>query len=395
MAQIQTIIAVIVIFGLLVGIHELGHFLAAKLSKVKVEEFAFGFGPTLFRKHYKGTLYRINLLPFGGFVKLEGDQPGDTSASPGSFNAKPLRIKLFVFFAGVFMNVILAIVLYAGYLHLNNYIVGYQQISDFNFVGAEQISSAPAGIVVSNVQPESPAATKLEASDVISALDGVEIQSSDQFLKLLSENQGQMVDLKVWRIVKDSAQIQQLDVNVTLRDKSIDVDKPLLGIGLSYANKGFFLLKYPTSIVSAVPHSWNMFWYQLSAIGKFIQQSFEQKSIQPIAEQVGSVVEVVDVISQIVSFGLLVELINLTAIISLTLAFFNLLPVPIFDGGQALIAVIEKIKGKPLKPETLNIVYIISVSFLVVLTVLLVIKDAVQIQLFANIANGLKSLLGR
>jgi regulator of sigma E protease len=394
MEQIQTVIAVVIIFGLLVGIHELGHFLAAKLSGVHVEEFAIGFGPKLWQRNFRGTLYRINLLPFGGFVKLEGDQPGD-APTEGSFVSKPLRVKLFIFFAGVIMNVILAIVLYAFYLHLNNYIVGYQQISDFHFVGAEQASSAPAGIIVSNVQADSPATNKLESGDVISNINDTKIESSSQFLQALSDNQGKTVDLKVWRTVKDTAQISEIDVNVTLRNKQVDGDKPLLGISLNYADRGFFLLKYPTSALSALPHTWNMFWYQLSAIGKFIEQSVQQKSIQPLAEQVGSVVEVVDVINQIISVGLVIELINLTAIVSLTLAFFNLLPVPIFDGGQALIAVIEKIKGKPLKPETLNLIYLVSVVFLVILTVLLVIKDAIQIQLLNNVVNTIKGILGR
>src|SRR5689334_7367990 len=142
MDGILVLISLVIIVGLLVFVHEFGHFLAAKFTGVTVEEFALGFGPHLISKKYRGTLYRVNLLPLGGFVKLQGERGEGEKAErrAGSYANKPLRVKLLILSAGVIMNVILAAVLFALYLPTVNYQVTVRKEGSFSFVGTESIT---------------------------------------------------------------------------------------------------------------------------------------------------------------------------------------------------------------------------------------------------------------
>src|SRR5260221_13647235 len=127
-----TVFFLILIVGVLVFVHELGHFLAAKLSGVTVNEFAIGFGPKLFSKTLKGTKYAINLLPLGGYVQLEGE---NEDIGPNSFKNKRFRVKAFVLLAGVFMNLLLAVILLGFYLNSNGYRFAVPKLVEFTFSG--------------------------------------------------------------------------------------------------------------------------------------------------------------------------------------------------------------------------------------------------------------------
>src|SRR5215467_13756109 len=126
MSILQNVLALLVLIGVMINIHELGHFWAARYFDVKVEAFSFGFGTRLFGFRRGETDYRFSLIPFGGYVKMAGEQPGDEAvADPGSFLSKPRWQRLIIAFAGPFMNIVLAIAVLTGL-----FMVQYEKIID-------------------------------------------------------------------------------------------------------------------------------------------------------------------------------------------------------------------------------------------------------------------------
>jgi regulator of sigma E protease len=158
MAFIQSVFWLLVLIGVMILIHELGHFWAARYFDVRVDAFSFGFGPRLFGFRKGETDYRFSLVLFGGYVKMAGEQPGDENANdPRGFLGKPRWQRLIIAFAGPFMNVVLAVALLTGL-----YMVKYQKVVD-----------ADSGAVIGSVTPDSPAAKAgIREGDKIVGLEG-------------------------------------------------------------------------------------------------------------------------------------------------------------------------------------------------------------------------------
>src|SRR3954447_19771401 len=146
----------LVLIGIMILVHELGHFWAARAFDVKVDVFSFGFGPRLFGFRRGDTDYRFSLFLFGGYVKMAGDQPGDSVDDPRAFLAKPHWQRLIIAFAGPFMNIVLAVGVLTGL-----FMVHYEKIID------------DQGAVIGHVMPESPAAKAgIQTGDRIVRLNG-------------------------------------------------------------------------------------------------------------------------------------------------------------------------------------------------------------------------------
>jgi regulator of sigma E protease len=205
---IITIVLFFLILGTLVVIHELGHFLAARAAGVRVLEFGIGFPPRAKVIRSKGeTLYTLNWLPIGGFVKLEGED-GDHANDPRAFSSKSLPVRLLILVAGVVMNVVLAFVIFTGIVWL---------------------ASPQVGAKFEEVQPDSPAAAAgLQPGDAILAIDGQRFQVfvGPDIVDVLRANAGESVTLTV-----QSPDGGTREVTTTLRDPSqIDEDHGALGI---------------------------------------------------------------------------------------------------------------------------------------------------------------------
>lgn len=383
MSAVLTIILLVAVFCLLVFVHELGHFLAAKAVKIPVEEFALGFGPKLWSKRYKGTVYRLNIIPLGGYVKLfgEGDQ---SQADKNAFGNKRFREKFLVLVAGVCMNLILAALLFAIYLPASGFRTQVVKITDFNFLLAN--TSAYYPVVVTLVEPGGPSASKLNVGDAIIGLGGERFSNYEQFKSILANNAGNSLLVETIDLV--SGEISQKEVNLRKGTEA------LLGIGISLSQYEFYDLSYPASIVSALAHTYNMAAYQLPAISELIGRSLRESDPSYAAQSVSGVVGVSAVVGELVAAEQFLQIVNLSALISLSLALVNLLPLPILDGGQVVLAAVERLRRRKISERVLGFVNSASLIFIILLTVAITLKDLWQFNALGNIVESVRKVLG-
>lgn len=343
-----TILAFIIILGLLVFVHELGHFVAAKLSGVKVEEFAFGFPPTLWSKRRGETKYMINLIPFGGYVKMLGeDEAADSSRS---FSKKKPRVKFVIVVAGVIMNFILA-----GVLFSIGYMIGMSPIRvNPDTLGGKHVNQ----VIIAQVNADSPASTAdLQVGDVVVGFD-----SGQQF-----------VDFTKSKINKDVIlQIKRKNENI---DKSVhisaNIDAPL-GVGIvdvATVKLGFFSAIYTgfKDMVLTIGYIFVALWQFLG--GLFIRGK--------IAEDVAGPVGMFKITGEAVKLGI-VYVIQLTAILSINLGLLNILPFPALDGGRAVFIVSEGIfRKKIVKQEIENFLHMLGFILLILFVLAITYKEVV------------------
>ncbi|HEX6655822.1 MAG TPA: site-2 protease family protein, partial [Candidatus Limnocylindria bacterium] len=239
MEVIGTIAAFLAVLVVLVMVHELGHFLAAKAAGITVQEFAIGFPPRIASRFWRGTRYSLNWIPLGGFVKMLGEDGDEANrmrqrglseaaieqASAGAFNRKPLSVRIGVLLAGVLMNFLLAGILFSVYFGMPSF-------------------ASRGGIVIDSVQAESPAITAgLKAGDVITAADGETFQDPGALRAYLQGHAGQEIELTVRRAGN------QLTTGVTPRQLSPeDVRRGIGAVGFAW---------HPERVVQAPPKATN------------------------------------------------------------------------------------------------------------------------------------------
>ncbi|WKZ28399.1 MAG: site-2 protease family protein [Candidatus Dojkabacteria bacterium] len=518
----------ILIIGLLVLIHEFGHFVAAKRAGIVVQEFAIGFGPSLFSFFRNGTVYSIKLLPLGGYVKMLGDQDASSftrfSASkysdadkqfaqkllkkakldpsksefheielfvakqqealdkeefeklynwytkdfipnhPGNYDKKTLIQRASVIVAGVVMNIILAIVLFYVLFAINGFSVDLVRLGNPSFVGAktstvpilydyyadnslsgsividaegfrnvstedfarildekvnEQInlrlftpqgykevslvlngdgyrSNFDADLVnrvrIVGVSEEGTAANAgLDNGDIILNFADQEIASLDDLLMLLRENRGTAVDM-----VYVDSQGNKKDISIDL--PAVEDGKPILGATLSL-NSGYLenLLRISyqeNQLFSGFLHTYNMTAYTVTGLGTLVSQSFQEQSLAPVSEGVSSIIGVANIVNELVKVQDFTSLINLTGLVSVALAFANILPIPLFDGGNLLFLVIEGIRKRPLSAKTQERVGSVTFVLLIVFMILIMAKDLFQFDWPSRILNLFRGMIG-
>jgi regulator of sigma E protease len=356
-----TIVAFIAIFGLLIFVHEFGHFIVAKRNGIKVEEFAFGLPllPAIFKTTRGETQYAIYPVPLGGFVRMLGED--GHSRSKRSFAAKPRIVRAKVLFAGVAMNALLALVLLmAGFLFKMNPIA--LCASDYP---ATTFTNEVTLTAVSSSGPAHDAG--LRTGDVIKSINGQAVSCFTEVPQRLKANAGQAVSLE---IVRDG---QSQQVSVTPRSNG----EPGAGtIGVAPQDH-YTKLDYPWYLAPylAVIESGAVVAQNLSAIGQVFGQIFTQGSVP---EGVSGPVGIAKLTGQVVDLGALMVL-RFIAIISLSLAVFNLLPIPALDGGRLLFIGIEALRGgKPVTPKLENAIHGVGFSLLILLILFITYFDIVR-----------------
>ncbi len=384
-----TIIIFVLILALLVLIHEFGHFIAAKRNGILVEEFGFGFPPRVWGKKIGETLYSINLLPIGGFVKVYGEEYHETEKnvdpklSKRAFvNKKPWQ-KAVVILAGVFMNVILAVVIYYILLGTNNFKSDpFTLFGDYKFPFGEQQEQ----VVVANIVKSSPAAKAgVEIGDVVQGVSytadngtkgWLPISTPEQMIKFVNQYENKPISIEVINIKNNAKKI------VTVSPKyNKELKRAVIGVGLAES----VILSYQQPVqklTSGFLHSYNLMSYSMSTMGFFISSSFKEKSLGPVSETVSGPVGIFNVVSDIVKFSgdkVFINLAQLLGLLSLSLATINVLPFPALDGGRLVFVVYEWIARKRPNEKVERYVNMAGFITLIILAILVSINDIVRL----------------
>lgn len=329
------IIFALLAFSALILVHELGHFIVAKLNGIYVEEFAIGMGPKLFGVKVGETEYNLRILPFGGFVKMLGED-GDSNDSR-SLNAKTPLQKIFVMGAGAFMNYVLALVIFIGLA----------------------ISSGFSENKVASVVPNSPAQDiGIEKGDEFLKINGNKIHTTNDFIMGLSLAKGNPVELEI----KRGSDILVRTVQPALNDSGV------YQVGISYE----FVEK--PSLLQGIKQGFN------ETRSLVYQSFFALKTIVTgdanLKTDVGGPVTIIKMSGQAAKAGAN-TLLWFMAFLSVQLAVFNLLPFPALDGGRIFIELIQMITRKEIPSRYIDAVNTIGFMMLMGLMVLVTIKDII------------------
>ncbi len=380
-----TTIIFILILAVLVLIHEFGHFIVAKKSGVLVEEFGFGFPPRVWGKKIGETLYSMNLLPIGGFVKVYGEEYHETNpdvdpklAKRAFVNKKPWQ-KALIVLAGVIMNVLLAVFIYYILLGTNNFkSEPFTMFGDYNFRFGQQQEQ----VVVANIVKNSPAAKAgAEIGDLVEFIQpengtAIRINSAQEMIKHIDANQGRQLQISLINI-----QNNKRKTILVVPKYNAELKRALIGVGLAQS----VILSYDQPIqklTSGFLHSYNIMSYSFNTMGFFISSSFKEKSFGPVSETVSGPVGIFNVVSDIVKFSdskIFINLAQLMGLLSLSLATVNVLPFPALDGGRLVFIIYEWISGKRPNQTIERYVNMIGFITLIGLAIVISINDVVRL----------------
>lgn len=346
----QTFIAAIIVFGLIVFVHELGHFLAARLVGIRVEEFALGMGPKVLGKKVGTTLYSLRLLPLGGFCRMAGEVGNEEYAEaevydPGRFDHKPVWSRMAVVVAGPLLNFVLAILLFSMI---------------FSFLGIPQDYDTFVGEIVANSPAEN---AGLLADDKIIGINGTGVETWSEMSDLINQDSGQTLTVQFERDgeTKTVQLTPQLDT---------ETGRYLIGI-LPKGNYIWQKIGFLEGIKEGVVRTWQVIVMTLQGLLGMLRGTV---STDGITGPVG----IITLIGESARFGL-INLINLTAVISINLGLLNLLPIPALDGSRFLFMVIEAVRGRPVSPAKENLVHLIGFALLMCLMLLVTYKDFIRL----------------
>lgn len=330
----MTIIYAIMIFCLLIFVHELGHFIVAKACGVKVNEFAIGMGPAIFKKQKGETLYAVRLFPIGGFCAMEGED--EDSEDDRAFNNKPAWQRALVLTAGSFMNLLTAVVL----MIVIAFVVGQ------------------ATTTVNEVLDDSPAyRAGMMSGDRIVEVDGTAVDEWNDVITYIGESSRDTADIVVER---DGAQ-QTLTAALEY-DKESGRNKIGITPEMKHSVAG--------SVGSGMKNTWNM----TVMMYKVIKQLFTgDVSVSELSGPVG----IVYAVNQSAKAGV-IYVVYLASLLSLNLAIMNMLPFPALDGGRLLFLLIRKITGKRITDAIEGKIHFIGIILLMVLIVYVTWNDIVK-----------------
>ncbi len=366
----MSIIIFLIILVILVVSHEFGHFIVAKLNKIRVDEFSFGFPPKLLSKKIGETTYKINALPLGGYVKIlgQGDEEDVKEEDKDrSFNHKPHYIRAMVLLGGVVMNFLLAwLLLSIGFMSgLPSSVSGFSDAS---------LIKNPSVTITSTLKDSPAEKAGLLAGDKINYLetetDSTLLLSSyfgvETVQDFISKHGNEEIRINIDRAGQEK-EITVVAVNNELENKAM--------IGISLDMIGTLKLPIHKAIWQGLKLSANVFVSTVRGFYNLIKNSIVGKaSISSLTGPIG----LVGIVGDAADFGF-VYLLSFTALISINLVVINLIPFPALDGGQLLFLLIEKIKGSRINPKVANWLNTIGLGLLIILMFVISYNDVIKL----------------
>lgn len=360
----MSVLAAISVLALLIVVHELGHFSAARLQGIHVNRFSIGFGPILWKYQGPETEYALRAIPLGGFVGFPDDDP-DSEIPPNDPNLlknRPILDRAIVISAGVIANLLFAYLVF---------------VTQFATVGVPENFDPQPGILVPQIMAESSPAAKagLRSGDLIVAAEGERLEAPQEaipkFIKLIQNSAEQPVELTIQR--------GNRELNLTVTPELNPDGKAVIGVQLQ-----------PNGVVQ-YRRANNVFEVFSMAAQEF--QGMLVRTVQgfamlitnfsQMAGQVAGPVKIVEQGAGLVQADIL-RLFPFTAIISINLAIINILPLPALDGGQLAFLLVEALRGKPLPERIQENVMQTGLVLLLGLGVFLIVRDTTQLEIFQN-----------
>lgn len=365
-----SVIIFIIILSILVLIHEFGHFIMAKRSGIGVEEFGFGLPPRMLGVNWRGTTYSINWLPFGGFVRLVGEDSTDKRRNQkNSFYTKPLLQRSMVVVAGVLMNFLLAVVIFYVVIAALGFKVNLPLLVDHKFKLVDQSKQ----VLVAEVNEGSSAkAAGLAPGDSIVAVDDAHIGSVEDLQMAIRSSSGKNLTLTIENPVNNKQ--KQVAVSPTYSDQ---LKNWALGVGLGE----LVVLNYNTPtqrVFSGFIHSYNTVDYSIKVFGELIGFAIRERNIAPVSEGVSGPVGIAQITSQAVQLGTL-SVLQLVGLLSLNLAVLNILPIPALDGGRFFFIIVEAVTRRRINATFEKWVHSIGFAFLIGLILLVTYNDILKL----------------
>ena len=334
-----TVFACIFVFGILVTVHEFGHFITAKLTGMKVEEFSIGFGPKIYQQQEGETLYSLRMLPLGGYNKIAGMDPEDPDDLERGFNSKPIASRMLVILAGSLMNFILPVLIFFGI---------------FLAYGIEVPENTP---VLGQIVEGYPAAQSgLKEGDRVLSING---QPVTQWPDIRTRLADAGINPVPFEIQRDK---EKLTVTVT-PVLNPETGKPFIGVISSMKKMQLTPWQAAVSSVSATKN-----------IIKNMYASLYHMITGKTKAEISGPVGVAKMAGQVAHKGFDM-LLQFTAMLSLNLAIINLLPLPALDGGHFLILLIEAVTGHKLGKTAMQNIQKIGVAMILAITIFATFKD--------------------
>ncbi|MDD5565324.1 MAG: RIP metalloprotease RseP [Candidatus Omnitrophica bacterium] len=334
----------LVIVGIVIIVHEFGHFIIAKLWKVRVDEFSIGFGPKIVKRKKHETEYSLSAIPLGGYVKLAGDNPEEFKGKPYEFLSKPCGARAQVIFFGPLLN----------------YLLGFLCFCAIYLAFSTPMITAKVGGLVEGFPAQE---ADIQAGDTIISLDGKKVSYWDD-IQAITQNKkaGSVVHMEVMR--------GGVSHRVTLRTKTQEVEdifgqkRPIGLIGIKPAEEikeiryGFFQSVFlgARKTVYLTAMTYKALWFMVT--GKL---SLRDSLAGPLG--------FLYITSKYAKEGI-VAILHLLAVLSINLSIFNLLPLPVLDGGHLALLALEKIRGRRLSPRIDMVVTRIGLSIIIALAII-------------------------
>ncbi|MFC1625166.1 RIP metalloprotease [Patescibacteria group bacterium] len=366
-----SILTAILVLSFLILVHELGHFIAAKRSGVYVEEFGIGLPPRVFGKKIGETIYSINLLPFGGFVRLHGESSEEKIKYPKrSFLKKDKKTRIKIITAGVIMNFILGIIAFS---------------ITYSFSG---IPKDIGQVKVVEIMQNSPAQISgLLVGDIIRKVEDKDVIQIDEFIDLVNEKLDKKVFFEIERNVTGEKEVKK--IRMTPRSNPPENEGPLGVVITSTENYYPPIWQRPfVGIYYGLKEAIFWGWAILQGLFSMVSGLISGKVPQDVSGPVG----VFAITAEAAKYGIL-SLINFIGIFSINLAILNIVPFPALDGGKILFIGIEAVTGKKVLPKIENIIHAIGMVILIILLIALTARDIQRLISAGSISGFLDSVV--
>ena len=343
MTILLTIVAIVIVLFVIIFLHELGHFLAAKAAGVVVEEFGIGIPPRLKGVRFRGTIYSLNLIPIGAFVRMSGE--GDPSI-PGSLESKPAWVRFMISAAGPLTNILLAFILFTA-----------------SFMVATKVMALDQGVKIFEVATDSPAQEAgIQAGDRIQSIAGQPIKTLEDAGAVIGTHKGQQVQMV---LLRDG---EEFSVSPFARPDP-PPDEGAIGIRLTYPT-----VVQDLSFTEAAARSGSLFLHLPSILRDFFASVVEDPG-KGLVGPVGAA----QLTGEVVKYGIQ-PMVGLAASLSLGIGIFNLFPIPPLDGGGMLIALGEGLsRRRRLSQRARQIIYSIGTALLIGAIVLITYNDILRL----------------